>query len=108
MQASIDDVGYNGDELEVSGQVPFDTAKEFQVELKSMTGGMGIFEMEFWSIEGADRKEWLKPFPEAVLLDFRLAQNLTPAYRDATIYVKVRHMRKNNNADHLPDENRKR
>ena len=47
MQASIDDVGYNGDELEVSGQVPFDTAKEFQVELKSMTGGMGIFEMEF-------------------------------------------------------------
>lgn len=47
MQASIENVIYNGDEMEVSGQVPFDTAKEFQVELKSMTGGRGIFEMEF-------------------------------------------------------------
>lgn len=47
MQASIENVIYDGGEMEVRGQVPFDAAKEFQVELKSMTEGRGIFEMEF-------------------------------------------------------------
>lgn len=47
MQAVVGKVTYSEWEMEVTGEVPFDTAKEFQVDLKSMTDGKGIFEMEF-------------------------------------------------------------
>ena len=47
LQAVVGKVTYSEWEMEVTGEVPFDTAKEFQVDLKSMTDGRGIFEMEF-------------------------------------------------------------
>ena len=47
LQASVENVIYSDGEMEVLGEVPFDTAKEFQVDLRSMTDGKGIFEMEF-------------------------------------------------------------
>lgn len=47
LQASVENVIYGNEEMEVLGEVPFDTARDFQVDLKSMTDGKGIFEMEF-------------------------------------------------------------
>ena len=56
LQASVENVIYSDGEMEVLGEVPFDTAKEFQVDLRSMTDGKGIFEMEFLEYR-RDRQE---------------------------------------------------
>lgn len=47
MCASIENVTFSENEMTVKGLTPYDTAKEFQINLGTMTGGRGIFEMEF-------------------------------------------------------------
>ena len=47
MSASVEEVTFTGDEMTVKGQVPYDTAKDFPIQLKSMSGGKGVFEMRF-------------------------------------------------------------
>ena len=47
MMASIETMEFGSEELVIKGQVPYDTAKEFQIDLSMLTGGKGIFEMEF-------------------------------------------------------------
>ena len=52
LQASVENVIYSDGEMEVLGEVPFDTAKEFQVDLRSMTDGKGFLKWNFWNTEG--------------------------------------------------------
>ena len=47
MAATIEHVAFAGSEMTVQGQVAYDRAKEFSIALRTLTGGKGIWEMEF-------------------------------------------------------------
>ena len=54
MMASIETLDFGIEEMVIKGLVPYDAAKEFQIELSMMTGGKGIFEMEFFEYRKKD------------------------------------------------------
>lgn len=60
IEASLENVIFSDTEMRANGDVPFDTAKEFQIQLSTITGGQGIFEMEFYRYQNKNRIDFLQ------------------------------------------------